>query len=104
MLRIYGISDDLIEVEGDLREEFNPKGNAGYLACSNGLLFSWHYDFDGNWRFTYYSGPKEHLQIHDIDPNEGYSEVIDISEPMAWVALLSSLVMQGKTKAVIWRD
>lgn len=106
MIRIYGASDDLIEVEGDLREEFNPRGDQGYIACSNGLLFSFTYDFQGNWRFTHISGPKEYLQIHDIDPDEGYSEVIDINEEISWVALLSGLIIKGKEggKGRLWND
>ncbi|MDU6856077.1 MAG: hypothetical protein E6370_17340 [Clostridiales bacterium] len=49
---ITGASDDLIEIEGELVEEFdcfNCKN--GTLACSDGTLLTVDYDKDGLWRF-----------------------------------------------------
>lgn len=54
MILIYGASDDLIEIEGDIREEFSAYGDdAGvYLGFSDGTLVSVDYDRDGIWRFS----------------------------------------------------
>lgn len=53
-LKIYGASDDLIEIEGDIREEFNfypdDSEDFRYLAISDGTLLRMNYDSDGIWR------------------------------------------------------
>lgn len=49
----YGASDDLIEIEGDVREEFTayePDPDS-VLAISDGTLLGVEYDDDGVWRF-----------------------------------------------------
>lgn len=52
-LILYGASDDLIELDGDLSEEFNPDaGNETYIGFSDGSLVAARYDAKGNWRFT----------------------------------------------------
>lgn len=54
-LTITGASDDLIEIDGDIREEFNVYLNddqESYLSISDGTLLRVIYDEDGIWRFT----------------------------------------------------
>jgi hypothetical protein len=47
-LEIYGSGDDLIEVEGDITEEFNPTGDDNnYLGFSDGTIL----------KITYYDVP-----------------------------------------------
>lgn len=49
--KIYGASDDLIELEGQISEEFNGGGDEGdILAFSDGTLLEVLYDKDGIWR------------------------------------------------------
>ena len=49
---ITGASDDLIEIEGELSEEFNSYGcSNGHMACSDGTLLKVDYAEDGIWRF-----------------------------------------------------
>jgi len=39
MLKVYGASDDLIEIKGDIREEFSRYDSEGdYLAFSDGTV------------------------------------------------------------------
>lgn len=47
-LIVYGASDDLVEVEGDVREEFNPGDGPSYLAVSDGTVL--RITYDGRWR------------------------------------------------------
>jgi hypothetical protein len=48
---IYGASDDLIEIEGQLSEELNPRSDEpSLLAFSDGTLLEVEYDRDGIWR------------------------------------------------------
>jgi hypothetical protein len=49
---ITGASDDLIEIEGELCEEFNAYNcSDGTMAFSDGTLLDVEYDNDGIWRF-----------------------------------------------------
>lgn len=61
---VYGASDDLIEVDGDIREEFYANGDDGadYLAFSNGLVLQVIYGDEGVWR------------INTVEP--GYGEIV----------------------------
>lgn len=42
MLKIYGASDDLIEIEGDVREEFDPgyRNPCGWIEFADGTIVS----------------------------------------------------------------
>jgi hypothetical protein len=55
-LIIYGASDDLIEIDGSVREEFgcmlDTAQESAYLAISDGTVLRVRYDEDGIWRFT----------------------------------------------------
>jgi len=51
--KIYGASDDLIEVDGDIREEFyHSEDGVDLLAFSDGTLLSVEYDNSGMWRIN----------------------------------------------------
>lgn len=57
MVTVYGASDDLIEVEGAITEEFNPPYGSdddaiNYLGFSDGTVLAVVYDADGCWRIT----------------------------------------------------
>ena len=70
MITIYGASDDLIEVEGDIQEEFNvyPEDDTRYLiAVSDGTLLKMWYDEDGIWRIQHLSGKSEKFTKVDGD-------------------------------------
>jgi hypothetical protein len=51
---VYGASDDLIEVEGDIREEFPCRDDSedNLLAFSDGTVLRVAFDEDGIWRLT----------------------------------------------------
>ncbi len=59
-ITVYGASDDLIEVDGDISEEFGYKGADGHpntddgdlLAFSDGTILRITYDSNGVWRIT----------------------------------------------------
>jgi len=53
MTKVTGASDDLIEIEGELEEEFNAYNcDKGTIAFSDGTLLNVIYDNDGLWRFA----------------------------------------------------
>jgi len=53
MIKIYGESDDLIEIDGHICEEFSRFDSEGdYLAVSDGTVLRIVYDNDGIWRVS----------------------------------------------------
>lgn len=93
---VYGASDDLIELEGEIREEFSAY-NGGRLAFSNGVLLDLEYDRNGTWRITALAGRE--LVAHfpargedegnDEDGCPGYSEKAYVTGPIEWVMFAS---------------
>lgn len=61
----YGASDDLIEVDGAVREEFNPTldGTTHYLAFSTGVVLSIRYNDDGVWAIRKVAGDDALVEI-----------------------------------------
>ena len=54
-ITVHGASDDLIEIEGDIREEFYwipEAGDTRLLSFSDGTLLRVAYDSDGIWRLN----------------------------------------------------
>jgi hypothetical protein len=91
-IKIYGASDDLIEIEGDIQEEFNvylrDEHDSRILAVSDGTLLRINYDADGIWRLTrLISGSAEFVKVEgavDIDT----PDVVTLSRvPIRWVVL-----------------
>lgn len=98
MITIYGSSDDLIEIEGDIREEFTAgtqyddgrEGTGGYLACSDGTLIEMSYKDDGIWHANILnkgSAFKEHIILPlDADPDgDEYSDKIILDGKVTWI-------------------
>jgi len=89
MLKIYGASDDLIEIEGDITEEFNPKdGERSLLAFSDGTLLQIQYGAGGNafWRITpLIYGSAKYRKVEATDEDENYSDVVTLEGDIKWV-------------------
>jgi hypothetical protein len=92
MLTVYGSSDDLIEVEGDVEEEFTYRGD-GFLAFSDGTLLSVTYDDNGVWRFLPLSNgvservidPALGVDGHRDDYRPAYSDIVTMQGDFVWV-------------------
>lgn len=91
MIKIYGTSDDRIEIEGDVYEEFNlSRDPVGWIATSNGALV--RVSYDGEWHFrvrqtgygAHHVYPAGIEQTTELAGNE-YSDVVIIEEPIKWV-------------------
>lgn len=94
---IYGASDDLIEVEGDIREEFSPNRDdkPTYLGFSDGTLL--RVSYDGQWhitRLTEGAASYEHVAAfaeegERDDGSPAYSDRVTLTGmgdlPLAWV-------------------
>lgn len=86
-ITIYGYSDDLIEVEGDIREEFEADGRLpDTIKCSNGATMEIFYDCAGVWRISLLSGAD--LVTIDRAPDQdddNYSDRATVAGDIEWV-------------------
>lgn len=89
-ITIYGASDDLIEIEGGIREEFSyvGDGDADLLAFSDGTILRVAYTAAGVWRISPVVRGTSELSIEqateDDDPN--YSDRATLSGAVvSWV-------------------
>ena len=89
-ITITGSSDDIVMVEGDIRDEFYPADTDDfYIAVSDGTLLKGRYDDEGMWRFTQrFVGSATFAHATATDPDDDYSDqVIMEGDAIRWVAL-----------------
>lgn len=66
---VYGASDDLIEVSGDISEEFDHYGDdPAELEFDDGTVLRLVYNHDGRWRITIVGGIPGHVEITHVAP------------------------------------
>lgn len=87
---VYGASDDLIEVEGALREEFSAldtdNDQGSILAFSNGVVLRVTYSKDGVWRIAPLAGgSRVTIDFAPTDDDDNYSDRARITEDVSWV-------------------
>jgi len=98
---IYGTSDDLLEIEGDIREEINvlaftDTDDGVLLAFSNGIVLRVVYDKDGIWRIRPLSGSSRvTIEICPGDDENNYTDRAIIEESVNWVVLGYQFVRKG---------
>lgn len=83
---VYGASDDLVEVDGAISEEFNAaSGEEGLLAFSDGTVL--RYRYSGVWRFTPVSRGTARVEIVQCpeDDDRNYSDRVTLSGEVRWV-------------------
>lgn len=89
MIDIYGASDDLIEIEGDVREEFPfpiSGDDVALIGTSNGALVKITYANSGVWRITPVAG-LHLIKIEQApeDDDDNYSDHAVIDGDVLWV-------------------
>jgi hypothetical protein len=88
---VYGASDDLIEIEGDIREEFNwipEERETRVLAFSDGTLLRVSYDDNGIWRLAKIVGGSAKLEKVEGDAEEDTPDKVTLSGvEIRWVIL-----------------
>jgi hypothetical protein len=105
--KIYGCSDDLIEIEGpNLNEEFGAYSRDDekfYLSFSDGTLLLVQYGDRGIWRFTVYAKGTEFKEVipcpisEDDDP---YTDTVLMGDDLKWVVLGSHVAFSTKKRDV----
>lgn len=92
-ITIYGASDDLIEIDGDINEEFNVLGKEkSILAFSNGTVLRMEYGDDGTWQIRPLVVTEEfefHPAVSADDDN--YSDTVVMRGDIKWVVLGSEI-------------
>lgn len=107
MIRVYGASDDLVEIEGDISEEFGHYADDDeerFLAFSDGTVLRVHFDRDSIWRFTPLVKGRARLThiVCLLDNDEdAYSDVVHLfdeesDEPIRWVVYGVDLARQRR--------
>lgn len=94
MIKVYGSSDDLIEVEGDVVEEFNPHDSdkADFLAFSDGTVLSIEYTSDGIWRINRVAtGTAGYSKVEATDDEKNYTDTVTLDGKLTWVVFGSRL-------------
>lgn len=98
---IYGASDDLIEVEGDLREEFVHYSNdaePAYLAFSDGTLLSVVYGGgkEAFWRIAPIRYGAAKYTLHQAtDEDKDYSDRVTLDGDIQWVVCGRGYAVRG---------
>ena len=96
---LYGASDDLIETEGDVSEEFSAYDFDGYVLLSNGLVFSMNFNRSGIWSIELVRGDDSLVTITRStgeygDDEYGYpshSDKAEVHDSITWVRLSKTL-------------
>lgn len=86
-VKVYGSSDDRIELEGDLYDEFYPSDEEPfYLAFSDGTVLSVVYGGDGVWtvrKKVAGTAKYTHTPTEGSDSDE-YSDVVELEGNIKW--------------------
>ncbi len=100
MIKIYGASDDLLEVEGDINEEFSVNCDEHiYLGVSDGSLFSVKYDENGIWRINLLRAGLAGYLRKDGDYSKDTNDIVTMNGKVDWVVVGYDIAMLPKNKA-----
>lgn len=110
--KVYGASDDLIEIRGDISEEFdgyNTDEQPGYLAFSDGTILRIQYGVnnEGCWRITRLCMPGGTDYAHTPGDEDGdeYSDVLTMTTPEPLVCVVygrDCALLDGPVEPVGW--
>lgn len=85
-IMVYGASDDLIEVEGDICEEFDGSEGVTYLAVSDGTVLSIEYGGKGMWTIRQIVAGTASFSKHDAtDVDDDYSDRVTLEGDIRWL-------------------
>jgi hypothetical protein len=84
---IYGHSDDLIEIEGDLRDEiWDENAGSTKLGFSDGTVLTVEYDSEGFWRVNrVHVGTARYEKTEATDPDGDYSDRVTLTGDLKWM-------------------
>lgn len=91
---IYGASDDLIEVDGDISDECD----GGLLVFSDGTVLNVAYTEEGVWRITPIAkGSARMEKVEAVSGDDGnYSDRVTLTGDLKWVVFGETFVAAKK--------
>lgn len=95
IIQISGASDDLIEIEGDITEEFYAIADDRpyWLAFSDGTVLSIHYGAEGIWRIAQYvKGSAKFELTQGTNTDDDYTDRATLTGDVGWVVYGSQCV------------
>lgn len=97
---VTGASNDLIEIDGDLCEEFSAYDcNDGKMAFSDGTLLGVEYDNDGIWRFkVIFKGSCFDYKVEG-SVNEDTNDEVHFKEGLTWAVFADEMDVVMATAA-----
>ena len=100
-ITIYGYSDDLIEVEGDIREEFSYHDHVDdqgdLVAFSDGTVLRVLFDESGTWRITPVSRGSAQLTIEQVtEDSDAYTDRATLDGDIRWVVQGIAILTKGR--------
>lgn len=94
---ITGASDDLIEISGELQEEFNAYDcTDGTMAFSDGTLLKVEYDEDGIWRFKPRYKGLLFNKVVSGDVEEDTNDEVYFNSGLKWCAFSNEMQVECK--------
>lgn len=99
LTKVYGASDDLIEIEGEIYEEHDEYDFNGKVEASDGTIANLKYDENGQWKFTIKKEGDKFLELigavgddaeHTSENAVGctsYSDVLVFKEGIEWIKI-----------------
>ena len=87
-LTIRGFSDDIVEIDGDIKQEFGhyDDENACYIAVSDGTVLRMQYMDNGFWRIQpLYIGSASFDKHEGTNADDDYSDVVTLDGQFEWV-------------------
>ena len=89
IVKIYGASDDLIEIEGDISDEINcyNEENGIALAFSDGTALRVIYDTDGIWRITRIAEGTAKFSKVDGDVIKDTNDIVTLEGNILWIVV-----------------
>ncbi len=103
MINVYGSNDDLIEIDGDICEEFglelSEADNGVVIGFSCGTLVHCRYDKTNLWRLTVLVQGRAKISISpatDVDTDYSDTVTIDPEEPVVWITKGQSYIHNNR--------
>lgn len=108
-VKIFGASDDLIELEGDIDEEFSALGHSdsdgddgGLIAFSDGTVVDIRFTENGTWRITPVCNGSSLFELEQCtkDDEDNYSDHLTLTGDIKWAVFGSEIVVNSRKQAI----
>jgi hypothetical protein len=97
-IAVFGYSDDIIAISGDINDELSPDDTPAKLAFSDGTVLSVIYDADGCWRVNRVaagSATMEKVEAEGPD-TDNYSDRVTLTGEIRWMVAGNYYVATGE--------